>query len=300
MCLLNKLAKRTNDCRSDFADIKRFSEYSKSEYRFVAVGSGPTIFDIDSHVFDNDILNLGQAPQTLHYSKLLIDEYKAKFAKNAIIIIIIMCPFFFGNNLAIHKKHYSNKYYYLLSGHRREQILKYKRYKAFAADHNMPFLLYGTGLKGMIQKRFKQNKETKKEKTINDDAHLMNYIWKKEFDLENFEDSSQYKAHEEVAQQKIQSLLDLLDNLKKQSFRPICVVPPLSFPVKSLFGKEFLNCFFFNNLNLIKKNGYSVLDYHDCGIEDSMFKTSMFLNESGAKRFSEKLFFDINTLLNGR
>ena len=160
--MLNRLAKLTSDYQRDLSDIERLSCYSKQDYHFVAVGSGPTVFDIDNNVFKNDILNLGQAPQTLHYSELMIEEFKSKFAKNAIIIIIIMCPFFFGNNAAVYKKHYSNRYYYLLSGQRRKQIIGYKRYKNFAADHNMPFLLYGIGLKTLFKIFFKHKKEENK------------------------------------------------------------------------------------------------------------------------------------------
>ena len=292
--MLNKLTKRLDKYQNDMRDIERIKNNPRLQYDFISVGSGPTLYDIDYSCFDGQGLNLGQAPQTLHYSKLLLEEYEALFAPNA-IIIIIMCPFFFGNNAAVKGKYYSNKYYYLLSEERRKKILNYSSFKAFGADHNLPFILYGIGLKTNLKKLFKRRKvkETIIKKTIPEDALRMAEIWKNEFNLSNFNDVSQYSAHEETANEKLKTLLDLINYLQAKSFRPVCVVPPISSPINNLFSKEFIDLFFFDNLEKIKNDGVTILDYHDVGFSDNLFKTSIFLNADGAQKFSSTLFNDI-------
>lgn len=284
--------------QKDMEDINRIKGYSNQKYNYVCVGSGPALYDIDFSCFREEGINLGQAPQTLHYSELLLEEYKDKFSPNAIIIIIIMCPFSFGDNLDVRKRWYSNKYYYLLTSERKKKIIKYNPVKSWAAKHDFPLFLYGTGFWYCLKKLFSTKKQASHINSFEEDIASLVRTWKREFGLENFSDTKQYKQHEEVATQKTNKLINLLQSLKTEGYRPICVVPPVNSKVRDAFTKDFLDVFFFNNLVKIKEIGFDVLNYFNVDFPDSLYKAPVFLNSDGAKQFSMQLVSELKRWLN--
>ena len=275
---------------------EKFIHKVPKDLEMVNIGSGPGLYGISYDYCNKKGFNFSTAPQNHKYGFRLLNRFKDNIARGAIIIVVVMCPMTFGKNSDYDRVDYSDKYYGILKP---KDIDGYSLRRAYLLSHPLLFKIINR-IKNMIRKNAAVC-ENFLEKDLNEPEVIS--CWKREFDLVNLKDASQIKNHKEAVKDKIDVIENGIDFCRNNYWRPILVVPPVPPETRRFISDEFLNEFFYYNIENIKssKENIFTLDYYeDERFTDDDFMNDIFLNKCGKEKFSRILFDDIANIYERR
>lgn len=287
---IEEIAERIYMCsylyKKTLGGVQNFRYGVPDGLEIVNIGSGPALHAISYEDSPQKGFNFGTAPQSYYYGFKILEHYKDKIKKNAIVIIAVMCPLSFGNNLDYKRKGYSDKFYGTLSP---SEIYGYSGKRAFILRH--PLAL-------KIASKIKSKVKTSKTNASGTGNSGVISVWKHEFKLKDLMDGSQADRHKEAFAEKIRTISEGIEVCRANGWRPVFVITPVPSQTRKFISEDFLERFIYDNIKVLKDkySDIQVFDYYsdERFAKSEMYANDIFMNNNGKKVFSAVLLHDVS------
>lgn len=257
-------------------------------YQYANTGSSYSFYAFDYGSIGVKGLNLSFVPQTLYYDYMLLKKNILKLEKGAKVFIGV-CPFVFC--VDNYKNFLHNfRYYKIISN---EEIFGFSPI-CFFLKYYFPLFFNPKRIK-YVFKDLSSDVQNDCVETYCDQkeaAALRVSAWKKEFDVNDFEDLSQINETLNLNFQKnIIRLNCIIKLVKDNNCEPIIVIPPVTDELKKLVSKKALENYLYSNLRKANIDNVKIFDYFDSAFfgESKLFINSDMLNKQGRKLFTENI-----------
>lgn len=290
---LNKIIRKGHwYCDIEFPDCQKFWNYKTFNTDVVNLGSTSAL-----HAFNYEGINLKCANFALRHNPILADFAILKnyhsFIKPNGTVIIALCPF---TSLSGNYDYLGDRYYTLLLpttmpsfSYVRQQFVKDKKqrpllyYPIIEFFNDIKFALFG-------------NKSTlRSEQWLENNSKYWMDSWMKEFSVDNF-DAPLSLLNKDSIQCATSIINDMISFCIEREFTPVLVIPPMHHSLSNKFTPKIRKILFDFMLDGIKNGNVKFLNYMDderFSNDNSLFQDAFFLNEKGAKLFTNKLLFDL-------
>lgn len=296
---INKLYKKSTDYRNSRNDIKCFKNNLSSEYQIVNLGSTYSKFAFGAA---GELgLNWGDfslQAQSLEMDYVLFEKNISKIAPQGVVVITIAvcCPLYreAGENYL---------YYDLLDKNENPSYKITSKLKSFF-PLLFPVKLFPKKLFHLIRgvRPYKDIYDTFPqqmcEKSSIKEMENLVAVWKKLFEIKDFQVSDLKKKHYEIMERNCEILKSIIKLCFDKKLRPSIVVPPFSKRLNKYFAEEFKECVLNQTINrAIEGMAVPFLDYQD----DKMFQEGVWLfsdggfrlNKQGSKLFIRQMAMDL-------
>lgn len=280
--ILNRLYKKTNAYKNLQLPLKRY-EQIEDGLEIVNVGSGPSYHAFDYQNVWIKGFNFANAPQSAYHDYALLNHYKRKIEKNAIVIVAITCPLSFCKNKFHDNKNYRCKYYNVLDA---EEVDGGRRGEAFLYQY-FPLLLYPKRIVRIFRDVPQASIYAEQSVSLRKDAEKMMRGWSINNGVQDLKDETQAMFHQEEFDKKIEIYKKILQLCQEREWRAYFVILPVSVPIREMMSMEFKQKFVLDNIQKANIVNVPVLDYSNDErmADDRYYLNSMFLNETGRKKF---------------
>ena len=132
------------------------------------------------------------------------------------------------------------------------------------------------------------------EKAMSGFAGMLDRVWKKEFSIHDYADPMT-ETNRASYYANVALMRDFIGWCRKEGLRPVFVLPPAAKCLRDLFPDSFMKAYVYDFIrDVTKGTGVKFLDYwRDAEFQDEcLYATSLFLNKTGRRRFTEKVIGD--------
>lgn len=296
---INKLVKKTQWYKSVIPNMSLYPtnewyrEHLERNFDVVNIGSSSARYAFDYSGLPVKAFNWGEQPQSLNNGFKILKTYFSILKKGG-MVIISLCPLSGLDIEGKWGKDANDKYYYILPS---ELI---NDYSSVAKRRNYPLVYYPiTSIKNLLRKTLgKENgQNTELVKTFVDDSEKWIKIWKDEFGITSFEEPLS-EVNNKGKEKRIALLKEIFTFCIERDLRPVIVIPPMHCSLANKFTPTFRENYIYSFVN--KANIFKVpfLNYMDDERfdDDKYFYNSFFLNEKGAKKFTNIVLKDLKIL----
>ncbi len=296
---INKSVKKTQWYKSVIPNMSLYPtnewyrEHLERNFDVVNIGSSSARYAFDYSGLPVKAFNWGEQPQSLNNGFKILKTYFSILKKGG-TVIISLGPLSGLDVEGKWQKDANDKYYYILPS---ELI---NNYSSVAKRRNYPLVYYPiTSIKNLLRRTSgKENgQNTELIKTFVDDSDKWIKIWKDEFGITSFEEPLS-EANNKGKEKRIALLKEILAFCIERDLRPAIVIPPMHCSLASKFTPAFRENYIYSFV--YKANIFNVpfLNYMDDERfdDDKYFYNSFFLNEEGAKKFTNIVLKDLKVL----
>lgn len=272
-----------------FPDCRKFWTHNVYDLQLVNLGSSSAVAGFDYSGSGIKAANWAMAPQTFVGDYAILTNY-CSYLKQGATILIPLCPF---SSLGGGNDDLADKYYTVVrpisipnaSLIRRDKVCDIK-------NHPLKYYpIYALGKELLSLLKLNSNLKCKDYCA---DANRRIQSWMKEFSLYNLNYPFALINNDRFSD-SIESLQKLLLFCKNHGFNVYIILPPMSEALNALIDENVKKRFvydFLENANIIEA---PVLDYfnHRVFADNKYFADSYFLNNEGARVFTEMVLKDI-------
>ncbi len=277
-----------------FPDCKKFWTQKTFNLDLVNIGSSSAKYAFDYTGLNINAANWAMVPQTLVGDFEVIKNYFSYIIPNRGIVLIPLCPL---SALGGSSDYFDDKYYSILNISSIPHSSFKKKNEVMDVFQN-PLNYYPLiEIFKELCRFFRKQDIIMDEKTMEVDANNIIQTWMKEFSITDFKDPLSL-VNQDAKEDSSKVLSDLIQFCLDRSLKPILIIPPISKYLLSKFTphmrKEFIDTF------VAKSNTHNVifLNYLDDAdlIDTALYRNAFFLNEKGAKKFTNRVLHDIGSL----
>lgn len=252
--LSERVFERTNYYKRFYGQNEKFKKNQKVDY--VNTGSTFASFGIDYDSAKESGLNLALCPQSIEYDFKMLKHFESRYNPGAIVFIVISDLAFAKEKY--NEKQYYEKYYSILSMDEVEHpnVLKTIRAKFFPILYNWKnFLRFYKDVSPYNEYKLSVNENDREY--IEAEAFARGQSWIQEFGITNLNDNNQAKAFKASFSYNVKIVGEMISWCTERNYKPVIVNLPVSAEMEALFSKEFLDAFYYDQINAIL-NTYKV------------------------------------------
>ena len=126
-------------------------------------------------------------------------------------------------------------------------------------------------------------------------ADMLDKIWKKEFSVVDYSDPMS-EANRRSYSALVAFMRDFADWCRNEGLHLVLVLPPAAKCLRDMFPESFLQAYVYDFVrDVAKGSDVKFLDYWSCAEfqDERLYATSLFLNKTGRRRFTEKVVADV-------
>ena len=270
-----------------------YREHLERNFDVVNIGSSSARYAFDYSGLPVKAFNWGEQPQSLNNGFKILKTYFSILKKGG-TVIISLGPLSGLDVEGKWQKDANDKYYYILPS---ELI---NDYSSVAKRRNYPLVYYPiTSIKNLLRKILgKENgQNTELIKIFVDDSERWIKIWKDEFGITSFEEPLS-EVNNKGKEKRIALLKEIFTFCIERDLRPVIVIPPMHRSLANKFTSTFRENYIYSFVNEANIFNVPFLDYMDDERfdDDKYFYNSFFLNEEGAKMFTNIVLKDLKIL----
>lgn len=296
--LLNKAVKHTWWFRSSIPDLNNYPtnewyrEHEERNYDVVNIGSSSAKRAFDYSGLRIKAFNWAEQPQSLSYGFKILKTYFSILKKGG-TVIIPLCPFSGLDTGRVWHNGVNDRYFYLL-----DHVL-IENYSGVALRRNYPLIADPIrSMKELVKNILKKRPYEKKDSGVFvDDSDRWIKGWLSEFGITDLEGSFS-PENEKGREKRIKLLSDIIGFCIERDLKPVIVIPPMHPTLSSKFSETFRENYIYSFIRAANKKGIPFLSYIDDTRfkEDRLYRNSFFLNEVGAKKFTNIVLKDIGLI----
>ena len=287
--VLNKLARESYWYNHiAFGDCRKFWSCGTFDLDVVNLGSSSSVaaFDYSGHP-ELKTANWAMAPQTLVADFEILRNYSCYLKKGA-TVIIPMCPF---SCLGGSNDDLADKYYTVLNIASMPHA-SYRRQQHQMQMKNNPWRYYPLA---ELLKR-KPKKKNVDKNSFETDAKMRMESWRKEFSIIRFSDPLSL-VNKDAYSDGAALLSQMVTYCKERELKPVFAMPPVSEAMRRQFTPEMKLLFIDGFVKKGVGDNAKFLDYFtDARFTDDCFQNSFIMNDFGARKFTEVLLKDVESL----
>ncbi|MCI8402818.1 MAG: hypothetical protein HFI38_12140 [Lachnospiraceae bacterium] len=241
-----KVFEGTNFYKNKYSETDKL--WGTDKVDFVNTGSTFAFYGLEYDVCGVKGLNLALKPQSIEEDFRMLRHFESRYNESATVFIVI-------SDLAFAKKEYTDsgivdKYYKVLNS---REIDHFNPFRALRARY-FP-VLYSWKNILRFYRDIKPDNEYDLKVNENDieaveaDAYKRCQVWMEEFKLRNLSDGSQGERFLNVFTYTTEIVANMISWCKERGYRPVLVNLPVAEKMKNSFSNEFLDTFYYNNIN---------------------------------------------------
>lgn len=291
---LNNRVKKTNWYRNIIPDIENYPgdawyrKHLERNYDAVNLGSSSAVYAFNYSTAGVKAFNWALQPQSMEYSYKVLRQYYSIIKKNG-AVIIPLSPFSGLDVKGKWQETANDKYFHILDS------TMIDNYQAVAYRRNHPLRAYPKySIKRLFNDEPKRGKycchKCYKESDFEENAAWWIDLWCKEFNIDRL-DSPITETNKAGMQNRISLLSEIIDFCLVRNLRPILTIPPIHTSLSKKFSTKFCKNYIYSFVEAANAKKVEFYDFmkDDRFSEDSLFNNAYFLNEEGAKLFTEIL-----------
>lgn len=296
--LLNIKVKKTAWFKSTIPDLnnyptnKWYREHEERNYDIVNIGSSSAKHAFDYSGLGIKAFNWAEQPQSLSYGFKILKTYFS-ILKNGGTVIIPLCPFSGLDTGRTWHNGVNDRYFYLLDH------VFIENYNDTALRRNYPLIADPIkSMKELVKITLKKCHDEKKDVGgFVDDSDKWIKGWLSEFCITDME-AGLSQENKKGREKRIKLLSDIINFCIERDLKPVIVIPPMHPTLSSKFSESFRENYIYSFIRTANQKNVLFLDYIDDirFREDKLYLNSFFLNEVGAKLFTNILLKDIGLL----
>lgn len=279
-----------------FKDCKKFWRLNTNNIDVVNLGSSSGSYDFDYKEIGLNGYNWAIAPQTLVGDYAVIKQYK-KYLKPGATLIFAICPF---TSLSGAVSYVEERCYTILDFPLIPNAHYITKEKIMDIMNNplqyYPLIQLKTDLLCMV--KAKSSIRIYSDKQFNKDSLTIMNSWMTQFGLTDL--TTPFTGVNRIEYDKSITLLtEIIDYSIDNGFKPVIVIPPMHNSLASLFSKsdrENLIDSFVNKANIRQIPYLNMMDDEKFTNDKSLFKSSYYLNEKGAKLYTKYLLEELHLI----
>ena len=252
--LSERIFERTNYYKRFYGQNKKLKGNQKVDY--VNTGSTFASFGIDYDSVKVSGLNLALCPQSIEYDFKMLKHFERRYNPGAIVFIVI-------SDLAFAKERYDEKQYYekyysimRMDEVEHPNVLKTVRAKCFPILYSWKnFLRFYKDVSPDNDYKLCVNENDREY--IEAEAFVRGQSWMQEFGITSLNDKNQAKGFKAPFSFNVKTVGEMISWCKERGFKPVIINLPVTAELKDLFSKEFLDAFYYDQINAIL-NTYKV------------------------------------------
>lgn len=311
ICTLSPIIKRTKWYMNLFADYNHqifpgniwYREHEERNYDLVNLGSSSGKWAFDYSNSGIKAMNWAVQPQTLIEDYNILRHYHSILRKKGYVLITIM-PFT-GINKAT-GIYDAIKYVNLDYQGEAIQPHLYKKAVRYA---KFPILFGKPAILSLIKYLLHKESSTDKSSLWRVDHNPMNIeqldadgkkwieLWKKQFSISDLET---YLSPDNIQGRKYRITLmrEMIDFCLEREYIPVWIIPPVTIHLSQHLSEKFQENYIYSFLREVNRD-VKLLDYSKDTTfthNDDLYFNSFFLNQKGAKMFTNKVLNDLNLI----
>jgi len=299
--VLNYLYRHSMAYRNQLYDIQKLKKSIPDNLNVANLGSTYSMYAFNSYEqLKLNAFNFALDAQSLEIDNVILKKYSSKLSKSAVVILGLgACVPFYRYDMVNDK----TKYYDIFN---RDEIPNYSVLSFIRSK----LLLSLSKVKSMISVWIKMNEKQdvtdgypsyisseQREKNMKSMADC----WIKLFNLKNLKEEDHSAVNFANKQYNTKLLRSMLEYCIENNWKPVITIPPFSKDLNSHFGDSFINSVLMDMINEAKDGmDIPVMDYRtspDFQSDYTSFVDGGFrLSKSGSKKFTKKLFSDLNSI----
>lgn len=294
---LNELVKKTKWFTDGIPDIENYPTnewyriHEERNYDIVNIGSSSAKYAFDYSGMNIKAFNWAEQPQSLDNGFKILKTYFSLSKKDG-IVILSLGPFSGLDVNSKWAKDANDKYYYILDP------CLIDNYSSVAFRRKYPLIAYPKqSLKELIKKILNKNTQRQISNEFIDDSEKWMSGWLYEFNIRDI-DAPLSEENQKGKSKRIALLSDMIGFCIERALKPIIVIPPIHPSLAAKFTDKFRENYIYSYIRAANQKKVLFLDYIDDirFREDKLYLNSFFLNEVGAKLFTNILLKDIGLL----
>ena len=295
--VLSRLARKTRWYNIFlFQDCAKFWNIREYNIDVVNLGSNSAKYGFDYSESGVVGYNWAMGPQSLMMDLNILQCYYSYLRPGA-TVIIPLCPF--SCLVGYDYSYFSDKYYTILNHAQIPFFNIHKRVLMNDIRRNPGNYVPFTEVLRLILNKviFWKKKKNIEKCDFEKDSRVFISSWKNQFFLKDFEDElscnnmNSYRESQEI-------LNKIVDFCRRYDFRPIVVMPPVSPELRKYFSPKSIKKFIIDYVKESIGEETLFLNYLDNEKfrDDEFFMNSYFLNDKGAKVFTNTVLKDISII----
>lgn len=294
---LNELVKKTKWFTDGIPDIENYPTnewyriHEERNYDIVNIGSSSAKYAFDYSGMNIKAFNWAEQPQSLDNGFKILKTYFSILKKDG-IVILSLGPFSGLDVNGKWAKDANDKYYYILDSYLIDN------YGNVSFRRKYPLIVYPKqSLKELIKKILNKNVHRKISDGFIDDSEKWMSGWCHEFNIDDI-DAPMSDENRKGKNKRIALLSEMIEFCIERTLKPIIVIPPMHPSLAFKFTGKFRENYIYSFIRAANQKNVLFLDYIDDirFREDKLYRNSFFLNEIGAKLFTNILLKDIGLL----
>lgn len=278
---------------ADFAGCKRILNTNRFDLTIANLGSSSALYAFNYETTGVKGLNLATPKQSLLADYEMIRNYFS-YLKEGAVVIIPLCLF---SALEGDDVDFPDKYYVLLQS---ESIphFSWKRKLQVMKQFNNPidFIPFFT-LPRELLRPLRPRKTMMSSVELDKDAARWINDWMKEFSIIDFNRPLSLKNQDSYMSAS-GLLKNIIDFCISRKYKPVIVVPPISKSLAKLYTNqmcELLITEFVQRSNDAKAPFFNYIDNPSLS-NNEFFRNAFFLNDKGAREFTNQLYSDLKEI----
>lgn len=278
-----------------FRDCRKFWELKDEKFDVVNLGSSSGVYDFDYSDVEMSCANWALAPQSTTGDFAILKQFRKNLKKNA-LVIYPFCPFtsISGAVDYVEDRCYSFMDFNLIPNAHYLRWVKIMQMKDNPLAY-YPLVRIKQDIKNIILKR-KQNVIVMNENQLIKDADEIMNNWKVQFKLTDL--SKPFTGrNKKVFDDGIRLCKELVSYCKESCLRLVIVIPPVYRTLADKFlppDRENLIESFVSSFIDSSVSYYNMMDHELFTDDRSLFRSSYYLNEKGAKFYTSYLLNMLN------
>ena len=294
---LNELVKRTKWFTDRIPNIENYPTnewyriHEERNYDIVNIGSSSAKYAFDYSEENIKAFNWAEQPQSLDNGFKILKTFFSILKKDG-VVILSLGPFSGLDVNSKWAKDANDKYYYILDP------CLIDNYSSVAFRRKYPLIAYPKqSLKELIKKILNKNTQRQISNEFIDDSEKWMSGWLYEFNIRDI-DAPLSEENQKGKSKRIALLSDMIGFCIERALKPIIVIPPIHPSLAAKFTDKFRENYIYSYIRAANQKGVPFLNYIDDirFREDRLYRNSFFLNEAGAKKFTDIVLKDIGVL----
>lgn len=290
MYVANHFIKKTAIYRSYWGGADKFWTKIPFNLEFVNLGSSSACHAF--HYADKSKgMNWAIGPQSLQHDFNILKNYFSYIQEGG-FVIITLCPFSCLDSS--YSKATNLKYYTFLHPRMVINFEEKERTKALKAQQkpilHIPLFLIKSCINTI---KTKIRNSIQPHKDFDTQANIFINAWKNQFGISNLE-MPLSTTHTGEQKQKSKLLTGIIDFCKERNLNPILVIPPIHPTLSNKFSDAFVQNYIYNFIEQSDRNipFYNFMN-STLFMNDSFYENPFFMNQKGAKLFTQELIKEI-------
>lgn len=293
--VLNGLARRSYWYKEIvFKDCYKFWNHREfgSDLELVNLGSGSGKYAFNYDGLDVKASNWAMEGQTFIGDHAILSNYLSYLKREEAVVIITLCPF---SSLGEGNPYLPDKFYTIVCPMTIPNFaLERKDYFNQIKQNPYAFIPATQVLVEIKRRLFRKAEKDMTPSELQQHAGVRMKSWMRLFSITDLKDSFSL-ANKDRFYFSVKAFDELIEECKKHNFIPVVVLPPVSKYLSSYFDESFRQRYIYDYLDSIRFKDIHFFNYLDDVdfLDDSLYRTSLFMNEKGAKKFTKRVVADL-------